>query len=306
MARAIEGLLILIAALGIGYTAFERLVSPSPLTHVELGLAISVAAASVNGGVALILLRAGHRLRSITLTADAHHLLTDVGTSAGVLVGVLLVQITGWLLLDLLVALLVAANIVWTAFLLLGDTALGVLDTALLPSDQERIRAVLAPYQARGIGFHALRTRAAGQRQFVSIHVLVPGTWSIHRGHTLAEEIEQQSGRYAQRQRSLHIWSLLRTPILGMTRPWSASPICKMSMSRSLPCPSPPTMRSIKPVCIITARMGMSPAARHESNQLFVPVVRRRGSHRCVSRHQTGRRGVQRNSDSNAPCRGDR
>jgi cation diffusion facilitator family transporter len=190
-ASAVEGVLILIAAAGIGLTAWERLLHLRPLEQVWFGLAISLAAATVNGVVALILLRAGRRLRSITLVADAHHLLTDVWTSAGVVIGVVLVQLTGWLALDPLIALLVAANIVLTGIRLLRDTANGVLDTALPPTDQARIAAVLAPYKDAGIVFHALRTRTAGQRRFVSLHILVPGGWTIQRGHALADQIER-------------------------------------------------------------------------------------------------------------------
>jgi cation diffusion facilitator family transporter len=190
-ASAVEGLLILIAAVGIGMTAWERFLHLRPLEQVWLGLTISLAAATVNGVVALILLRAGRRLRSITLVADAHHLLTDVWTSAGIIVGIVLVQLTTWLALDPLIALLVAANIVWTGIRLLRDTANGVLDTALPPADQARIAVVLAPYRDTGIVFHALRTRTAGQRRFVSLHILVPGGWTIQRGHALAEQIER-------------------------------------------------------------------------------------------------------------------
>jgi cation diffusion facilitator family transporter len=190
-ASAVEGVLILVAAVGIGLTAWERLLHLRPLEQVWFGLAISLAAATVNGVVALILLRAGRRLRSITLVADGHHLLTDVWTSAGVVVGVVLVQLTGWLALDPLIALLVAANIVWTGIRLLRDTANGVLDTALPPADQARIAAVLAPYKDAGTVFHALRTRTAGQRRFVSLHILVPGGWTIQRGHALADQIER-------------------------------------------------------------------------------------------------------------------
>ena len=191
-ASALEGVLILVAAAGIGLTAWERLLHLRPLEQVWLGLAISLAAAGVNGAVAVILLRAGRRLRSITLSADAHHLLTDVWTSVGVVVGVVLVQVTGWLALDPLIALIVAANIIWTGLRLLRDSANGVLDTALPPTDQARIAEVFARYKAEGVVFHALRTRAAGQRRFVSVHVLVPGVWSVQRGHTLCEQIERK------------------------------------------------------------------------------------------------------------------
>jgi cation diffusion facilitator family transporter len=141
--------------------------------------------------VALVLLRAGRRLRSITLRADAQHLLTDVWTSLGVVAGVLTAQVTGWYVLDPLIALLVAANIVWTGARLLNDTAHGLLDTALPPEDQETISKVLSRYEEGGTRFHALRTRASGQRRFVSMHVLVPGKWTVQRGHDLSEKIEK-------------------------------------------------------------------------------------------------------------------
>jgi cation diffusion facilitator family transporter len=186
----LEGALILLAAASIGFQAWPRLVDPQPLARVSAGVAISFSAAMVNGIVALILMQAGRRLRSISLRASAHHLLTDVWTSFGVIAGIVLVQWTGWLVLDPLIALLVAANIVWAGVRLLRETGYGLLDTALPPADQQVINEVLRPYEARGIVFHALRTRAAGSRRFVSLHVLVPGAWSVRRGHDLCEEIE--------------------------------------------------------------------------------------------------------------------
>lgn len=185
-----EGALILLAAASIGWTAWQRLQAPQPLEQVGLGLAVSVVAAAVNGGVALILLRAGQRLRSPTLEADAHHLLTDVWTTAGVVVGVLVVGWTGWLVLDPLIAIVVALNIVWTGVRLLNRTGHGLLDTALPAGDQAVISTVLTGYRQQGIAFHAVRTRMAGARRFVSMHVLVPGEWSVRRGHGLCEEVE--------------------------------------------------------------------------------------------------------------------
>ena len=187
----LESALILIAAVGIGVTAWGRLIDPQPLENVGLGLSITLVAAALNGGVALVILRAGRRLRSITLRADAHHLLTDVWTSVGVVLGVALVQLTGWLMLDPLIGLLVAANIVWTGVKLLRDTAQGLLDRALPTEDQEEISKVLSRYEERGIRFHALRTRASGQRRFISMHVLVPGQWTVQQGHDLSEKIEK-------------------------------------------------------------------------------------------------------------------
>ena len=187
----LESALILVAAAWIGVTAWGRLLDPQPLENVGLGLSITLAAAAINGGVALVVLRAGRRLRSITLRADAQHLFTDVWTSVGVVIGVLVVQLTGWLVLDPLIALLVAANIVRIGVRLLRDTAGGLLDQALPEEDQEKISSVLSSYEEKGIRFHALRTRAAGQRRFISMHVLVPGRWTVQRGHDLSEEIEK-------------------------------------------------------------------------------------------------------------------
>ena len=189
-ASGAESTLILVAAGAIAWAAWGRLTSPQPLQNVWAGVAVSVVASAVNGTVALVLLKAGRRLSSITLTADAHHLLTDVWTSAGVLLALALVQLTGWLILDPIIALLVAANIAWTGTRLLNDSAHGLLDTALPPADQQAIAGVLARYRAEGIDFHALRTRQAGQRRFISLHVLVPGAWTVQRGHALCERIE--------------------------------------------------------------------------------------------------------------------
>ena len=186
----LESALIIIAAGWIGVTAWGRLMDPQPLENVGLGLSVTLVAAALNGGVGLVLLRAGRRFRSITLRADAQHLLTDVWTSVGVVAGVLLVQLTGWLVLDPLIALVVAANIVWTGVRLLRDTAQGLLDRALPPEELKEIQRVLSRYEENDIRFHALRTRAAGQRRFVSMHVLVPGEWTVQRGHDLSEGIE--------------------------------------------------------------------------------------------------------------------
>ncbi len=187
---ALESALIIAAAVGIAVTAVLRMFDPQPLENVGLGLAISLVATALNGGVAVVLLRGGRRLRSAALRADAHHLLTDVWTSIGVVAGVLLVGLTGWLVLDSLIALVVAANIAWVGLRLLSDTAHGLLDTALPPEEQEVITDIQARYKELGIEFHALRTRAAGARRFVSMHVLVPGRWSVQRAHDLSEKIE--------------------------------------------------------------------------------------------------------------------
>lgn len=185
-----EGTLILVAAVSIAFEAWGRLFHPEPLIQLGLGLTLSLIATAVNGFVALILLRAGRRLRSITLQADAQHLFTDVWTSAGVVLGIFLVKVTGWLVVDPIVALVVAVNIIWTGFRLLKETTAGLLDAALPREDQNVILDILNEYQHQDIQFHALRTRLAGTRRFVSFHVLVPGAWTVQQGHDLCETIE--------------------------------------------------------------------------------------------------------------------
>ena len=186
----VEGTLILVAALSIAVTAVSRLMHPQALAQVGVGLAVSVLASGVNLGVALQLLRAGKKNHSITLEANAHHLLTDVWTSVGVLLGVGAVVLTGWLWMDPVVALLVAANIVWTGTRIVWRSIAGLMDLALPAQDLEVVRQVLATYQSADVQFHALRSRQAGARKFVSVHVLVPGAWTVQCGHELLERIE--------------------------------------------------------------------------------------------------------------------
>jgi cation diffusion facilitator family transporter len=194
-----EGFLILFAAIGIGYAAVERLLDPQPLEAVGIGLAVSMAASIINLATSRILMRVGRKYRSITLEADAHHLQTDVWTSAGVIVGVGLVWLTGWLWLDPVIALLVAVNIVWTGWQLLLRSAAGLMDVSIPEEDLKTIENVLDRYRRQGLAFHALRTRQAGSRAFVSLHVLVPGAWTVQQGHDWAEHIEadiRQAVRY--------------------------------------------------------------------------------------------------------------
>jgi cation diffusion facilitator family transporter len=186
----VEGALILIAALAIAVAAIDRLLHPRPIEKVGVGLAVSVVASLVNLGVALVLLKAARAHRSATLQANAHHLLTDVWTSAGVLVGVGAVALTGWLILDPLVALAVAANIVFAGGRIVRDSVAGLMDAALPPDDLKVLRELLDGYAAEGIEYHALRTRQSGARRFVSVHVLVPPEWSVQQGHDLLERIE--------------------------------------------------------------------------------------------------------------------
>lgn len=186
-----EGGLIFIAALAIVWTAIQRLIVPQPLENVGIGLAISVIASSINLGVAVVLMRVGKRFNSITLEADAHHLMTDVWTSAGVVLGVGAVALTGWQRLDPLIAIGVALNILWMGYRLIRRSARGLLDRALPVQSRDAIHAVLARYEQRGVAFHALMTRQAAGRSFASVHVLVPGAWSVQQGHDLVEEIER-------------------------------------------------------------------------------------------------------------------
>jgi cation diffusion facilitator family transporter len=188
----LEGALILLAAASIIWTAVPRLIMPRPLEQVGAGLAISVLAAVVNYAVARLLLNAADKYRSITLEADAHHLMTDVWTSAGVVVGVAVVFLTGLNRLDPIIAMIVAANILWTGVKLLRRSVLGLLDTTLSAAEQLAIKQVLSRYEREGIHYHALRTRYAGSRSFISFHVLVPGDWTVQRGHDLLEQVERE------------------------------------------------------------------------------------------------------------------
>lgn len=185
-----EGTMILIAAISIAVAAVQRFVNPRPLEQVGGGIAAAVCASLVNWSVAVVLARAGRRHRSITLEADSRHLMTDVWTSGGVLLGVSVTAWTGWNRLDPIVALLVAANILRSGVSIVRRSVLGLLDTALPAEEQTRLRIVLDQYRESGIQFHALRTRQAGARRFISMHVVVPGSWTVHRGHRLLEQIE--------------------------------------------------------------------------------------------------------------------
>ena len=189
-ASGFEGGMILLAAFAIIITALPRLFHPVPLERLGIGLLISVVAALVNLGVALVLMRAGKRYNSITLEADARHLMTDVWTTGGVLVGIALVWLTGYLRLDAIVALLVAVNIVFTGYRLLVRSGRGLLDVALPQGELDSVKSVLDSYESQGVRYHALRSRQAAARRFLAVHLLVPGNWTISRGHRLAEDVE--------------------------------------------------------------------------------------------------------------------
>jgi cation diffusion facilitator family transporter len=189
-ASGVEGILIFFAAVSIGVAAVHRILDPRPLEQAGIGLAVAVAASAVNLIVARILLNVGRKSDSITLEADARHLMTDVWTSVAVIGGVGAVAITDWEVLDPVVALAVAVNIVRTGFQLMRRSVAGLMDTALPPEEYEKLLTVLNKYKEQGIQFHAIRTRQAAGRRFVSIHVLVPGRWTTHKGHHVVEDIE--------------------------------------------------------------------------------------------------------------------
>jgi len=186
----LEGGLILVAAISIAVAAVLRLLTPQPLRELGVGLTVSVAASVVNLIVALLILRAGKKHNSITLEANARHLLTDVWTSVGVLTGIGLVAVTHWQWLDPVVALLVAANIAWTSIGIMRRSIGGLMDASISTVDLDAVRKIFQTYEADGVKFHALRTRQSGAQKFISVHVLVPGDWTVQRGHELLEKIE--------------------------------------------------------------------------------------------------------------------
>lgn len=186
-----EGALIIVAAAAIAYAAVERLIHPASLTVGLAGPLLSGVASAINLGAAVWMLKGARLHRSITLEADAKHLLTDVWTSVGVLAGFVLVVITGIQSLDSLVALGVALHIVFTGWQLLQRSASGLLDQSLGPGDEASIKQVLDRYRSEKVDFHALRTRRSGQRAFVSLHVLVPPTWTVRMAHELANTVER-------------------------------------------------------------------------------------------------------------------
>lgn len=191
----VEGGMILIMALAIAIAAIERLINPKPLSQLGLGLGISVIASIINFAVARILLAASREHQSITLEADARHLMTDVWTSIGVVAAVGAIAVTGWGALDPIIAIVVAGNITWTGIDLVRRSALGLMDTALPEEELDVIRGAIDLHRAEGITYHALRTRRSGPRRFISMHLLVPGAWSVQRGHDLVEQIEAQIRR---------------------------------------------------------------------------------------------------------------
>lgn len=188
---AIEGGLIVLAAFSIIWSAIPRLLDPQPLENIGIGLLVSFGASGINLAVAIVLLKNGRKRNSIILEADGKHLMTDVYTSVGVVLGIGLVTLTGWLILDALVAIGVALNILWTGYQLMRRSAHGLLDSGIPEPERLKIVAALEKYKSQGLEYHSLMTRQAGQRKFVALHVLVPGLWTIQQGHNMVEKVER-------------------------------------------------------------------------------------------------------------------
>ncbi len=189
---AVEGVMIFVAAAVIIVFAIQRFLAPRDLTEVGAGLAISLVAAAINGVVAWVLIRAGRRYRSITLRADGQHLMTDLWTSVGVVVGVALVALTGWNWLDPVVAMAVGINIIVTGYRIIRESLDGLMDVSLPKEDNARIREILAGHSHEGMDFHAVRTRESGARQFMEMHMLVPGSWTVQQGHDAMEDLIEE------------------------------------------------------------------------------------------------------------------
>jgi len=187
----VEGILIVFAAVGIAYTSIQRLMNPQPLEQVGIGLVVSIIASLINFTVARILLTASKQNNSITLEADSHHLMTDVWTSVGVVIAVGAVAVTGWLWLDPIIGIVVALNITWSGAKIMRRSAMGLMDTGLPTDDLSRLTTILDSYKANGIEWHALRTRQSASRYFVSVHILVPGEWTVKSGHDLVEKLDR-------------------------------------------------------------------------------------------------------------------
>lgn len=202
----LEGVLIIVAAGAIAWYAVQRLFTPQALEPLGAGLTISLIASVINGVVAVVLLRAGRQYGSIVLEADGRHLLSDVWTSAAVLVGLSLVWLTGVQLLDSVIGLAVSANILWTGFDLIRRSFNGLMDHALPPQEQAAVRAAIERHLGPNMDYHALRTRQAGRRRFVDFHLLVPGQLTVQQAHTLTGAIEDSvRGALPELEVSVHI-----------------------------------------------------------------------------------------------------
>lgn len=188
---ATEGALILIAAFSIIRTAIPRILEPAPLENINTGLLFSLLASVVNLLVGLTLIRNGKKRKSLVLEADGRHLMTDVWTSVGVIIGIVVVKFTGWVILDPVIAILVALNIIYTGYKLISRSASGLMDATIPAEDLEKVTLYLDSLKVNEIEYHSLLTRVAGQRKFISMHLLVPGEWSVKQGHDWADQVEE-------------------------------------------------------------------------------------------------------------------
>lgn len=188
---AIEGALILVAAFSIIYTSVNRIIEPQPLENITIGTIYSLIAAIINFLVGQILLRHGRMFNSPVLEADGKHLLSDVLTSVGVIIGILLVKYTGLYILDPIIAIGVALHIVYVGYKLIARSAGGLMDASIPKEEIIQIKEYLNSLKGRSFDYHSLMTRQAGQRRFITFHLLIPGRLSVKEGHDFAEEIEQ-------------------------------------------------------------------------------------------------------------------
>ena len=187
----VEGALILVAAGTIIFSAIRSFFNPQPLAQLGIGITVSVIAAVCNGITARVLLRAGEQHNSITLTAGAHHLLADVWTSAGVVIGIAIVAVTGWQPLDPILAIIIALHILRSGLHLVRQAINGLMDTSLPPTELAKATEILEKHCTQNVQYHALRTRQSGAQRFLSVHIQVPGAWNVQKGHSLLEEIER-------------------------------------------------------------------------------------------------------------------
>ena len=188
---AIEGALILVAAFTIIWAAIPRIMNPAPLENVNTGLFFSLLASLVNLAVGMTLIHQGKENKSILLEADGRHLMTDVYTTVGVIVGIVMVMITGWLIIDPIIAILVALNIIYTGYKLISRSASGLMDATIPEEDLQKITTYLDSIKEQHIEYHSLLTRIAGQRKFISLHLLIPGEWTVKKGHDYADDVEE-------------------------------------------------------------------------------------------------------------------
>ena len=189
---AVEGILIFVAAVLIIISAIDRLMHPRPLESLLAGVIVAILASAVNGTVGTILLRAGKKNRSPTLTADGKHLWTDVATSLGVVVAIALVWLTGWTILDPIIALAVGVNIIVTGVKLVRDSTQGLMDATLPEEENTAIANILSEFTSSDVAFHGLRTRLSGSQRFAVVDMLVPGQWTVRHSHDLIEEVVHQ------------------------------------------------------------------------------------------------------------------